>query len=453
MRIRPFLHGLAILSLATATAQAANLDLLEAYRLASQHDPQIAAAEWQLRADREQIPQARSLVLPQLGLQGEVNRIWEDSEFAGMDSEVTYTAYNAGVGLRQSLFRADAFIALQQARYLADQAELRYDLARQQLVLRVADAYFGVLRAHDALVSYEAEVRAIETQRRRAQRAFELGSGTITDVNDAQARLDATRARQVAVRNDLRIARERLRRLTASSVDELAGLTDTFEPEPPQPHQAQEWAEFAERNNLQVRVAESALELSGREIARQRAARYPQVELVGNLGQGHQGDVTQIGPAGAPVTDDVTTDRASIGVTLTMPLYTGGAVSARVREAIAQREVGYHRLLDAKREAALSAESAYLTLTANLESVHALEQALRSIRSTEASTERGLELGLRDTLDLLNIQRERFEVERSLAEARYGYLLTYLQLMASIGDDLEETALPAINRFLVHTAP
>src|SRR5690625_2076954 len=164
MRIRPFLHSLALLSLATATTQAADLDLLEAYRLASQHDPQVAAAEWQLPADREQIPQARSLVLPQLGLQGEIDRVWEDSEFAGTDSEVTYTAYNAGLGLRQSLFRADAFVALQQARHLADQAELRYDLARQQLVLRVADAYFSVLRAHDALVSYEAEVRAIETQ-------------------------------------------------------------------------------------------------------------------------------------------------------------------------------------------------------------------------------------------------------------------------------------------------
>ncbi len=360
-----------------------------------------------------------------------------------LDSENHYTAYSAGIGVTQALFRADAFVALRVARTVADQAELRYELARQQLALRVAEAYFRVLQAEDAVTTFDAELRAIETQLQRARRAFELGAGTVTDVNDAQARLDGTVARRLAALNELRIAREALRRLIDAPVGRIAGLSPAFEPEVPQPADASEWAQAAEENNLQVLLAQTGLELARGEIARNRAARYPRVDLVGSIGRGYQGYAAQL-PPGA----DATTDRASIGITVSMPLYTGGAINARVRQATALREASFHQLLNAKREAALGAESAYLTLVANLEQVRALEQALRSIRSTEESTQRGLELGLRTTLDLLNVQRERFQIERDLAGARYGYLLTYLRLQAAIGESLDEQAIAAVNRYL-----
>jgi outer membrane protein len=430
----------------SSPAAAEPIDLLEAYRLASAHDPQLAAAREQLRADRQQVPLARSLVLPQIGAQGDVSHVWEDTEIGGapgIGGRADYSTRSLGVGLTQTLFRRDALVALGQARVIMDQADLRFELARQRLALQVAEAYFRVLEAEDTVTSFDAELRAIERQLQRAQRAFELGAGTVTDVHEAQARLDGTRARRIGALNERQVARENLRRTINAPVTQVSGLPAGFEPQMPQPAEAGPWAELAEERNLQVRLALSGLDLAGREIDRQRAGRYPQLDLVANAGRSYQGSLTQVPGGGA-----LEADRASVGLQVTVPLYTGGAVTAQVRQAQAQREVSYHQMLDARRQAALSAESAYLTLVANLEQVRALEQALVSIESNEQATQRGLQVGLRTTLDLLNVQRERYQIERDLAAARYGYLMTYLQLHAAVGEALDERAIEAVNTFL-----
>ncbi|WP_181919232.1 TolC family outer membrane protein [Alkalilimnicola ehrlichii] len=451
MRLRPILKTLALAGiLSSLPVQAESIDLLTAFRLASEHDPQIAAAREQLQADREQLPQARSLILPQIGLQADANRIWQDQSlgdappFPIPDDSVSYNTYTVGVGLTQALFRPDSYIRQRQARSVIDQAEINYRLAQQQLALRVAESYFRVLEAQDAVTTFDAEVRAIERQLQRSERAFELGAGTVTDVNEARARMDGARAQRVAAQSELRIARESLRRIIETPFEHVSGVGAEFDPEPPQPADAEAWATLAEQHNLQVQLAQSGLELASSEIRRSRTQRLPQVDLVANYGRSYQGD-----GANPTLGTSVEVDQASIGVQLSVPLYTGGAISSQVRAASAQREVTYNQLLSAKREAAIGAESAYLGLLANMERVRALEQALRSITSMEESVQRGLELGLRTTLDLLNVQRERFQTERELAAARYGYLLTYMQLQAVVGEPLDEELFALVNRYLM----
>jgi outer membrane protein len=420
---------------------AADQDLLETYAQALEGDPQIAAARAQLRADQEKLAQARSLFLPQVGLEAGANRVWQDVErdapsaFSAPDS---YDTNSIGVGVTQPLFRKESFTLYEQAKTIIDQAELNYALARQQLSLRVAEAYFQVLQAQNALQSFDAELAAISQQLQRAKRAFELGTATIADVNEAQARYDLTQARRIQALNDVEVAREALRRITGQPVAELARLQSSFDPVVPEPSRSHAWAERAERENLQVRLAQAAYELAREEVERQRAQRYPKVDLVARYGR----------QDGVALGIEQTTTQGTVGVELTMPLYTGGAISSQIREAQANKDRALEQVRTAKRSASLSAETAYLQLTASLQQARALEQALKSIIVNEQSTQRGVELGLRTTLDLLDIQRERYAAERDLAAARYRYLLNYLQLQAAVGEAVEADAVQAVNQFL-----
>lgn len=416
-------------------------DLAESYRQALAGDPQLAAARAQLRADRERLPQARALFLPQVGLEAGASQVWQDID--GVPPGLVPDEYDTssyGVGLTQPLFRKESFTLYAQAQQLIDQAELNYARARQELGLRVAQAYFRVLQAEDALQSFEAELAAISQQLQRAKRAFEVGTATVADVNDAQARFDLTQARRLQARHELQLAREALRRITGAPVGELAPLAADFAPVLPEPASAAAWARRAEQANLDVRLAQTAFALARDEVERQRAQRYPKIDLVARYGQ--ENGVLLGG--GQPT--DVT--QRSIAVELSMPLYSGGAVSARIREARAGQDRALEQVRAAVRAAGLAAETAFLQLTASLEQVRALEQALRSIRINEQSTQRGVELGLRTTLDLLDIQRERFAAERDLAAARYGYLLNYLQLQAAVGNAVSPEAIDTVNQFL-----
>lgn len=419
---------------------AAEQDLLETYMQALEGDPRIAAAHARLRADRETLAQARSVFLPQIGLDAGASQVWQDVESDAFGGRRDYDTDSVGVGLTQPLFRKESFTLYEQAEVTIRQAELNYALAQQDLGLRVAEAYFRLLQAQDTLQTFEAELAALSQQLQRAKRAFELGTATVADVNEAQARFDLTGARRLQARNDVQLAREALGRITGQPVGELARLRQGSEPVKPEPAEPQTWVERAEQASLQVRLAQAAFELARDEVERQRAQRYPKVDLVGRYGRD-----SGVGLGGAE--QEVT--QGSIGVQLHMPLYSGGAISSRVREAQANKDQALEQVRDAARTAGLAAETAFLQLSANLQQTRALEQALKSITVNQQSTRRGVELGLRTTLDLLDIQRERYAVERDLAAARYSYLLNYLQLQAAIGNAARPAAFRTVNQFLV----
>src|SRR5690625_2434471 len=206
IRLSGLLVGLGLLF---SAAQAAP-DLLQVYQLALANDPQLAAAEASLRAEHERLPQARALFLPRLALEAEAAHTWQSPS---PGQSLDYDSRFYGLGLQQPLFRKESFSLSVQAGLLVDQAELRYALARQDLGMRVTRAYFRVLQADDRLQSFEAESTAIARQLERAQRSFEVGSATIADVHDAQARFDLVQSQRLQASNESRLARENLRRL------------------------------------------------------------------------------------------------------------------------------------------------------------------------------------------------------------------------------------------------
>ncbi len=430
----------------TTLSRQGPMDLSEAYQLALEQDPRLRAAQERLRAVGELRPQARALFLPEINLEGEAGRHWEKAEgtlsplATNESSELYYNQWSAGVALTQPLFRMESFALREQARIIEDQAGLQYGQALQDILLRVSRAYFDVLLAQDTLATVDAELTAIDTELRRARRALEVGTGTITDVNDAQARYDLVQAQRLRAQNQLQIAREQLRRLIGRPVGPLAGLREDFIAQSPSPSDPEVWAERAERYNLEVQLAERDLDLSREEIRQQRAGHAPRLDMVARYGTSYQSD-TQFGGS-------LDGEQASIGVRVQMPLFAGGATRSRVREAQANRDASLQETLDARRQAGLQAESAYLNLVSNLQQIRALEQALRSVISAEESTQRGLEVGVRTTLDLLNVQRERFETERQLAEARYNYLLNYLDLQVAVGGGVDGASIDDVNFFL-----
>ncbi|MEX0730185.1 MAG: TolC family outer membrane protein [Aquisalimonadaceae bacterium] len=435
----------AMLALA-GQATAEPRDLMDIYTLAIERDPRLEAAQHRLRATDEVETQARALFLPQIDLEADSGYIWENSQIGSNPrNSADYDYWDAGIALTQPLFRMESFSLARQADIFTTQAALEFAQAQQDLMLRTSQAYFDVLLAQDQLSTVDGELLAIESELRRARRALEVGTGTITDVNEAQARFDRVQADRLRAENNLTVARETLHRLIGEPAGQLIGLEEEFTAQPPMPTERRAWAERAERYNITVRLTEQNLASAREDVNQEQAGRYPRVDLVARYGRSYQSDIG-IGQPG--LNGDIEREQTTVGVRVTMPLYTGGATTSRIRERQAQRDAVFSDTLDAKRNAALQAESAYLNLTSNLQQIRALEQALRSVLSTERSTQRGLEVGLRTTLDVLDVQRERFEIERQLAEARYAYLLNYLQLQVAVGGGVDDTSIEDVNFFL-----
>ncbi|MFV8835340.1 TolC family outer membrane protein [Aquisalimonas sp. APHAB1-3] len=446
--------GGALLISGQSLAANERMDLSEAYRLAVEQDPRLRAAQARLRASEELQPQARALFLPEINLEAGANQNWENSQFGDQDrGSVDYHGWSAGVTLTQPLFRRESFALADQADILQDQASLQYATSQQDILLRVSEAYFDMLLAQDNLRLTEAELEAVQSELRRAERALEVGSGTVTDRDEARARFDQVEAQRLRAQNDLQVARENLRSVIGQPPRELAGLRDDFSAQPPSPDAPEVWSERAERNNLNVRLSEGEFRRSRTEVERVQGQRYPRVDLVANYSRNYQSELGQQGAGtGAFAGEELDGEQTSVGVRLTMPLYAGGGPTSQAREAQAERDAFFEESIDARRQASLEAESAYLNLVSNLRQISAFEQALQSVLSTERSTRRGLEVGLRTTLDVLNVQRDRFSTQRDLAEARYNYLLNYLQLQVAVGSAIDGSTIDDVNFFLAQRA-
>ncbi|ABM62754.1 TolC family outer membrane protein [Halorhodospira halophila] len=420
-------------------------DLLDIYRLAVEADRSLSAALNRRRAADEQIAQARSQFLPQINATAKYEDIDSETDWDGgatVDGDTS--GWQATLSLTQPIFRRGNFIDLERARTAVDRAGIELAVAEQGLVVDVTEAYFDVLLAQDEQALVEAELAAVESQLRRAERALEVGTGTQTDVDEARATFDRVRAERVAVDNQVEVAKQALRRLTGELPGELAGLGEAFEPQPVEPADTDHWVDLAQRYNLEVQLAERDDQLARHDVEGQRADRWPEVDLEASLRREDGESLNQQ----AMTSMDRQIDTRSIRLQVSVPLYTGGAISSRVREAEAERTAASDDLADQRRASALDARSAFLGLTSELERVRALEQALVSARSNEASVRRGQEVGTRTTTDVLDAQSQRFETKRDLAAARYDYLLNFVQLQASAGLAVDETVIREINEQL-----
>ncbi|MDP4027555.1 MAG: TolC family outer membrane protein [Gallionella sp.] len=440
MKLKPLSLLLATLLGASSWAQAA--DLLETFRAAQANDPVFAAARATLQAGQEKLPQGRALLLPSISLSA--NSTFNDQTVQSQGAfppsdNFRYNSHGYGVNLTQPLFRQQNWLVYSEAELQVAQAEAQFRIAEQDLILRVAQTYFDVLIAQDSVQLAEAQKTAISEQLEQAKRNFEVGSATITDIHEAQARYDLTSAQQIAAQNDLEIRKRALQQLINAMPKDLKHLDKGFRLEAPQPADMEKWVGDAQSNSLQLAIAQAGAEIAEKEVARNRGGHYPTLDLVANYSNSNANG----GSFG--VGSDNTSK--SIGVQLNMPLFEGGATQSRWREAEANRERARQELESTRRSVALQTRQAYLGVASGTAQVRALQQALTSSESALEASKLGQEVGVRTNLDVLNAQQQLYSTRRDLYQAEYNYLLSQLRLKAAVGL-LGEDGLAEINQAL-----
>lgn len=440
--MKPSLNTLIALAFAGGVCHVQAADLLQVYRDAVSFDAQYAAARATRDAGLEKLPQGRAGLLPTIGLAA--NTTWNDVEATSRTAPAITrsAAYNSNgwsVSLSQPVFRWQNWVGYQQAELSVALAEAQFAQARQDLVLRATQAYFDVLLAQETLATAQAQKIAIAEQLESAKRNFEVGTSTITDTHEAQARYDLAVATEIVAENDLAVKRQTLRTLTGKEPEALKGLKPSLLIGRPQPDDIGKWVDTAESANIGVQLAQTGFEIAGREIEKQRAGHYPTLDLVATHGNSGIGaNLSAVGSDGKSST---------IGLQLAVPLFAGGAVMSREREAVALNEKARADLDNARRQATLGARQAYLGVSAGLAQVKALEAGVASSKLAVESNKLGYEVGVRINIDVLNAQSQLFDTLQKLAKARLDTLISQLKLKAAAGS-LSEDDLTAINALL-----
>ena len=418
-------------------------DLMQVYREAQQYDPVLASARASWTSTQERVPQALSGLLPNVGLTGNANYNDGRTTIKADPRSITansYQNYNYSISAAQPLFRMQNMIAFDQAKQQVAQADYVLALAQQDLMLRVTVAYFDVLLAEVTIELNDAQKAAVSEQLAQAKRNFEVGVATITDTNEAQAKYDSIVAQEIVSRNDLDNKRTALRAIIGRFPKSLKKLGPGFEPTPPAPNTLDVWVERADADNLAVRVAQYNFDVATLEVARARAAHYPTVDLVGSYGN-------NAGTGSIASDFDISGRSATIGVALNVPIYQGGAVNSRVREALAQQEKFRQDLEIARRNALFNAQIGFSGVNSAVALVKAIEQTVISTQVALESNRLGQEVGVRTNLDVLNVQQSVYSARRDLAQAYFNYLTSTLRLKASVGG-LTEADLEELNRRL-----
>jgi len=426
-----------------AVAPARAEDLLQIYHEAQMNDPTLAAARANWQATQERVPQARAGLLPNVNLSASANGNYFGTN-ADTDPRVQVNrGFGAGgltVSASQPLYRYANTVAYSQAVQQVEQADYTLASARQDLILRVATAYFDVLLAQFNVELAESQKAAVSEQLAQAKRNFEVGVATITDTNEAQAKYDSIVAQEISARNDLDNKRTALRAIIGRPPQDLKRLGPGFEPTLPSPNSLDAWVDRALADNLNVRIARYNSQIATLEIERQRAARLPTIDLVASANAQAGSGSVNLG-----VFND--SRQALIGLALNVPLYTGGLIDSKVREALALQENARQNVEVARRNALFNAQTGFSGVNSAAASVKAFEQALVSAQTAYESNKTGQEVGVRTNLDVLNTQQNVFQTRRDLAQAYFNYLIGVLRLKAAVGT-LDEQDLEDANRRL-----
>jgi len=433
-------HAALALAVGLTAAGAAAADLEQVYRDALAYDAALASARASREAGLEKLPQGRALLLPSLSVTG--NTTWNDLTLKHLNPDVSrgYNSNGWQAQLTQPLFRWQNWVQYKQGELQTTLSEAQYQLARQDLTLRAAQAYFDVLTAQDTLAAVSALYDANTQQLALAKKSFEVGTVTITDVHEAQSRADLSSAQVIAAESDLAVKRHALLVLTGKEPDTLKSLRKGVALSRPDPADIQSWVSAAEGSNLSVQAAQIAGEIAGREVERNRAGHLPTVDVVASYGNSATANA---------LANFVNTDIRSAVVALQMnvPVFQGGAVSSRVREAAALRDKAAADLDNARRTSAQNARQAYLGVTSGLAQVKAFEAAQVSSASALDANKLGYDVGVRINIDVLNAQSQLYDTRQKLAKARYDTLMAQLKLKAAAGS-LVEDDIKAINALL-----
>jgi len=422
---------------------AGGADIVQVYRMAQASDAQYAAARASWAASQERLPQGRAGLLPSVSVSAFTQS--NDREITFRDPTIpkndnSFNTNSASVSLSQPLYRPQNFQVFEQAKTQVEQADVVLAQASQDLILRVAQAYLDVLLAQDTVAFAQDQLNAIGQQLEQAKRNFEVGTATIVDTKEAQSRYDLTRAFEIQAKNDVELRKRQLELVIGQPAPGLSPLGKRFTPEPPNPNNLEKWVGLAAEGNLQVKVSERSFTFATQEIERNRAGHLPTLDAFASYTDSGAGAASQ-----TSVGSDTWT--SVVGLQLAIPIYQGGAVSSRVREAIANQEKARQDLENARRTGELTARQAFLSVTSGLAQIQALEAALVSSESSLASTRLGQEVGVRTQVDVLNATQQVSQTRRDLAQARYAYILALLRLKAAAGT-LTEADVVAVNAWL-----
>jgi outer membrane protein len=453
--------GLAVFAVTFAPAAPA-ADLIDVYQRALQNDPQIREADANRLASRESKPQAIANLLPQLSASGGYSRINQDASRTTLinsvpsdqgsplvpraitsTSDVNERTYQ--IDLRQTIFRWDQWSLLKRADAQVAQAEADYQAAQQNLIQRTAQRYFDVLAAQDTVDAAEATLEAFSRQLEQADKRFEVGLIAITDVQEARAAHDQAAAAVIAAKRSLATSQELLRELTGEPFEALAGPVDELPLKTPDPVNEEQWVTTALDQNLSVISARLATDIAKQDIKVARAGHFPTLDLVAGRSDlddtGSQVSRNSLGvPTNSPADQTQTAD--SIGIQVTIPIYSGGGTSSQVRQRVYLHRAARERLERAVRETERATRDAYLGVLSEISRVQALKQALASSQTALQATEAGFEVGTRTTVDVLDARRRLFDAQTTYSRSRYDYMLNVLQLQLATGTlnkaDLEE---------------
>ncbi|GAA5216904.1 outer membrane channel protein TolC [Corallincola platygyrae] len=417
----------------SCAAQADNI--WQIYEKSLESDPVILRAAAQRQEAFEAITEARAPLLPQISVTGQYTDTSSNRDFRESDGT------SATVGLTQEIYRQESWITLDLAEKSAHQADVNYNLQLQNLMLRVSQAYFDVLQAMDDVEFIAAEKRAIERQLEQTKQRFAVGLTAITDVHEAQAEYDRSVADEIVQLNVLENSYEGLRVLTGLSHRDLDVLnTELFSPTKPQPESSDGWQKIATDQNLSLAVSRVATDIAKQNIDLAAAGHMPTFSLFA------QHDTSNVEPdfdSGRPDSYDDTT----IGVQVSVPIYTGGAISSRERQAQHAFVATSEQMNETYREVNRSTINNYNNVIASISAIRAFEQTVVSRVSALEATEAGFEVGTRTIVDVLDATRNLYDAKRQLSQARYSYILSVLQLKFSAGN-LTEQDLQDINKGL-----
>jgi outer membrane protein len=415
-------------------------DLVDAYSLARESDPTYQAAIAEYRATLETKPQARSQLLPTINFSadGATNEQEIDTESPFGDSgKIDFESYSYSLDLNQPVFRYDRFLALKQADSEIKGAQARLDAAEQDLMIRISERYFDVLAALDDLKFANAEKKALKRQLEQAEQRFEVGLIAITDVQEARAGYDRSVATQIVAVNNVANTREALREVTGEYIELLAPLGKEMPLVSPQPEDIEEWTRRSQEQNLQVEATRQDLEVARQNIKIEKSGHLPTVDLFASRGFNSSG-----GRFGTTDIDDTV-----VGLELNMPLFQGGLVTSRTRQANERYNQVYQELERAYREAQRQTRESYLGVISGISQVKAFQQAVVSNETALEATEAGFEVGTRTAVDVITVQRALLEALRNYARSRYDYILSILRLKQAAGT-LSPEDLRAVNQWL-----
>ena len=442
---KSFLSASMALLFAGLSFQSQATDLLDAYKDAVKNDPQTLQAKARYDFARENESIAFAGLLPKVNLTAGYS-ITDSESWSIEDNQANNFENNSlsyGVNLSQSLFNMGTWYSLDSAEKQALQAQTGYDLAQQALISRVTNAYFGVLKAKDNLEFVIAEKNAIERQLEQTKQKFNVGLEAITDVHEAQANFDSAVAQEIRAKNDIEIAKEALREITGKYYNDFDSVnTERFEASLPTPLKIQSWVTKSENHNLELKSKELAVETAKFGIKQANAGHYPTLNLT----------------AGLSVNDDTKTygslevnqealNTAQIGLNLTVPLYSGGATSAGVRQAQANYVIASEDMELTHRAVVRQVRSSFADVVALVSTLKALEQSVVSAESALKATQAGFDVGTRTIVDVLNSTRNLFNAKRNLSNTRYDYVLANLALKQASGS-LNATDVEAVNKGL-----